>query len=114
MDIREAVKCAMVWGGKTETGYRRRAKVVPMTANRLATLAKIPSRTVYDFIEGKGPINSDALGRVLDVLNLRLVSTSDLQCKVCQKRKSEIEGADRLREEQAQEDAQVIIPDADE
>lgn len=60
-------------------GYRAKLKRQAMTANKLATLAGVPSRTVYDFIDGKGPINSDALGRICDVLGVRLLTDAQLK-----------------------------------
>lgn len=57
---------------------RTRGRNPPLSANRLAKAARIPSRTVYDFVEGKAAINSDSLGRILDALDLRIVGKEEV------------------------------------
>jgi hypothetical protein len=78
MDIRDVIKRRMARLANPshllhiDDANRRRAEW--STANKLAKLADVPPRTLYAFLNGKGKtINSDALGKILDVLDIALV-----------------------------------------
>jgi hypothetical protein len=60
----------------------RRMNHLDMKANTLATMAKLSTRSAYDYVAGEAELRSDALNRVLDVLDLCILPRSDVATKL--------------------------------
>ncbi len=83
----------------------------PINATWLAERAGVPIRTVYDFVHGTRSINIDALGRLLDALNLMLLTPEGLRAeaeKLRTQQQKETEAQLRSRISELESEVRVI------